>query len=287
VQVLDVKRGQAAGQALKGGLPAPQGMEYLVVKLRVKSTHTDGAEHLVNGCSFHVTGDRRIRHGCGEASVAVADPHLEAKLHAGDQVEGWAAYVVAQGEGNLILVIDEPDNMDETAIRYVALDDGATVGVPPELAEIEPNDLGTQQDSPARRSEKVITEDWELTVLEIVRGDAAWTMVRNANDYNKPPAEGMEYIAAKVHVRYISTIDQVSWVINSHCLRAMGSTGILNDPPMVFGLGPDLSAWLYPAGESEGWVVAQAAQGESGLVLVFQPLLDFNGVNKRFLSLEP
>ena len=43
---------------------------------------------------------------------------------------------------------------------------------------------------------------------EVVRGEDAWTMVQDANEFNNPPANGMEYIAVKIHVRYIGKVEK-------------------------------------------------------------------------------
>jgi hypothetical protein len=43
---------------------------------------------------------------------------------------------------------------------------------------------------------------------------------------------------------------------------------------------------LYPGGEVEGWVVVQAAEGESGVIAIFEPFLDFAGEETRYLALE-
>ena len=48
-------------------------------------------------------------------------------------------------------------------------------------------------------------KDWEASVLETVRGEGAWLMVEDANMFNDPPEEGMEYITVKFRVRHIGT----------------------------------------------------------------------------------
>jgi hypothetical protein len=131
----------------------------------------------------------------------------------------------------------------------------------------------------------VTTEDWELTILEVARGDDAWTMVQEVNQFNDPPEEGMEYVAVKLHVRYISTVDE-STDIDGTYFNSTGSAGVLYDIPSVVDPEPALNAYLFPGGEAEGWVVVQVAEGETGIMLVFEPLWDFSDENKRFISLE-
>jgi hypothetical protein len=288
IQVLDVKRGEDAWKDLQAvsefNEAAPAGMEYLLVKLHMKSTYTDNARHDISGCDFDVTGDQLIEYSCGTVNVDVPQPILEATLSAGGETEGWAAYLVAAGEKDLILIFEEISNFDENATRYIALDNGASIGVPPDLAKIKPNDLGIGQDKPARRTEKLISENWELSINQVVRGDDAWTMVLNANEYNDPPAAGMEYLAVNLHVRSIGTVDRAE-SINASFFSAIGKAGVY-DLPLVLEPSPPLDITLYPGGAYDGWIVLQAPLGETGVMLVFTPSSDAGNENPRYILLE-
>ena len=285
--MLEVVRGDEAWQALQAANqfnePPPDGWEYVLVKIWVKSTATDSEAHSIGSGDFKVTGDRLVRYSSGW--VVEPDPPLDAKLFADGETEGWTAYLVGQGEGSLIFIVDELWSFDDDRFRFIALDEGTSITVAPELHDTEPTDLGIDRASPAPFGETVTTEDWQVTVLEVVRGDGAWQMVQEANQFNDPPAEGMEYVAAKVNVRYISTTDKAE-TIGGSSFKAVGSANTLYDLPLVVDPEPTLDVALFPGGEYEGWVVLQAAQGETGLALVFEPLFDFSGKNRRFLSLE-
>jgi len=104
VQVLEIVRGDEAWQAIQAANqfnePAPEGMEYLLVKLHVKSTYADSDEHSISGSDFKVTGDRLIEYFT--ASVVEPDPQLDAQLFTEGETEGWSSYLIGQGEGNLI-----------------------------------------------------------------------------------------------------------------------------------------------------------------------------------------
>jgi hypothetical protein len=280
-------RGDAAWQAIQAANqfnePAPEGMEYLLVKLHVKNTYTDNEEHSIGGGDFKVTGDRLIEYF--GASVVEPDPQLDARVFSGGEAEGWAAYLISQGEGNLILIVDELLNFSDEGLRFIALDDGATIAVSPDLVNIQATDSGNDRNSPAPRTEKIITEDWEVLILEVIRGDEALNMVQEANQFNEPPDEGMEYIAVKTHVRNISTEDRATQIDGSY-FETTGDANVAYDLPSVVDPAPALDASLFPGGEYEGWIVVQAATGETGIRLIFEPLLDFSGRNKRFISLD-
>jgi hypothetical protein len=288
VQVMEVKRGEEAWSDIQAASEfneaAPEGMEYLLVKVHVKSTQADGDEHSLSSCDFNATGDRLISYMCGMA--VEPDPVLDVTVTTGGEAEGWAAYLVGQDEKNLILVFNEAFTSEENAVRYIALDKGAAIGVSPDLAAITPTDLGRTQDHPAARTDQLTTQDWELSVKDVLRGEEAWTMIQDANPFNDPPAQGMEYIAVNIHVRSIASVDQAESIDGSY-FQSTGSAGVFYDSPPVAGPNPSLDIALFPGGEYEGWIVLQAAKGETGVLLVFKPWLDESDENQRFLRLEP
>lgn len=226
VQVREIVRGDAAWQAIQTANmfndPPSEGMEYLLVKLWVKSKHGDDETHSITGSDFQVTGDHLVRYG--SAGVVEPDPQLDAELYAGGEAEGWVAFSAAEGEGNLILIIAELFSFDEDTFRFLALDEGAAIEVDYDLDLITPTAVGRSRSNPAPLGETVTSEDWQITVLEVVRGTEAWTMVQEANQFNDAPTEGMEYVVVRMRVRYIGTADETVSV-DSNDLKSTGSVG--------------------------------------------------------------
>jgi len=289
VKIIEVKRGADAWQALeaanKFNEPAPEGMEYILVQIQVKSTYTDSDQHTISFWDFGVTGDRLINYTC-RLGIIEPGPELDAQLFTGEETEGWLTYLVAQGESNLILVVDEVLNTNSDARRYVAIDDGASIGVQPELETIQPSTAGIDINSPAPKSEKLISDDWELSITDVIRGEQAWEMVQEANKFNQPPQAGFEYIAVKLQTRFINS-DDTSEFINAWLFTTTGSAGVIYDIPFLAAPAPELNSELFPGGIFEGWIVTQAAIGDTNLTLIFEPLADLSGTNKRYISLEP
>jgi hypothetical protein len=120
----------------------------------------------------------------------------------------------------------------------------------------------------------------------MVRGEAAWSMVQAVNQFNDPPEAGMEYVAVRVRARYIKPEDATGRIYSGD-FKTLGSTSVLHDSPSVVDPEPALDATLYPGGEAEGWIIVQAKVDESDLLLVFDPLFDYDDQNRRFLSLTP
>ena len=290
IQVVEIKKGEEAWKDLLAAnmfnQTAPEGMEYILVKIHAKSTYTDSDAHSIGRCDFEATGDRFINYNCFSALVVNPDPELDAELYSGGEAEGWLAFVVDKGEGNLILVFDEGINFDPDTRRYIALDDGASIQIPSDLANIEPTDAGKDRNASAPMTEKIITDDWEINIIDVIRGEEAWQMVLEANQFNDPPQDGFEYMVVKVHVHNIST-DENPLSMDGMFFKSTGSAGALYDSPILVDPEPQLGASLYPGGETEGWVILQAKIGETDMKLVFDSLFDFGGENKRFISLEP
>lgn len=74
--------------------------------------------------------------------------------------------------------------------------------------------------------------------------------------------------------------------IDGYSFKTTGSANVLHDVPSVVDPEPALDARLFPGGEAEGWIVVQAAVGETGVSLVVEPLFDFSGQGRRFIRLQ-
>ena len=289
IQVLEMKRGVDAWNDIQAANsynePAPEGMEYLMVKIHVKCTYDDSDEHSISGYDFDVTGDKAILYTTSMASVVKPEPELDATLFSGGETEGWSAYLVAQGEGNLMLIFDESWSFDENSKRYIALNPGASITVPSDLNAFMPSELGKSRNSPLPFKDRLVTDDWEIAILEVVRGDSAWTLVQEANSYNDPPSDGYEYIAVKFYVHNIGKEDD-SKSIDGYSFNITGSANILHNYRSVVDPEPMLEISLYPDGEYEGWVVFESIIGETDLMLAFEESWSFDSDDIRYLALD-
>ena len=95
-----------------------------------------------------------------------------------------------------------------------------------------------------------------LTLLEIIRGDRAWQLVRETSMFADPPEPGFEYILAKIKFEYLTgqtpdTIFEVSpvWfnVVSMNGNVYARSIG-LREPE------PSIRCALYPGASHEGWI---------------------------------
>ena len=62
--------------------------------------------------------------------------------------------------------------------------------------------IGTGRSNPVPLGEVGQAGDWEIQVLEVVRGDDAYNRLIEANQFNDPAPQGMEYAVVNVRVKY-------------------------------------------------------------------------------------
>lgn len=147
---------------------------------------------------------------------------------------------------------------------------------PPPTATLEPPTAGTM-DAPVpigvpadvvmRRNDG----DYEatVTVLEAVRGVAAWQMARAAHPTNEPPPDGYEYIVARIDVAYHDgpgALDMGGYYTSTITdNRIIDHADLLWDSPCCFD--PPFEFQLLPGGSAAGWTVFLAAVGDPSPVM--------------------
>ncbi len=282
VQVRELQRGAAAWRSLRAASganqPPREGSEFLLVRLRVTGAHRTSWV----GCKdFRVTGARRTVYFHG--FQLPPEPALEAGgLEPGQTAEGWCVYSIPLTDRSLILMINEPDSRDAAGLRYLALDEGAAVAAEPDAAEIPADSAGESPGEAAPPGQEVVTHDWSVNAVEILRGDAARRLVETANPSNSPPSEGLEFVAVKLHARYRGRAGDPGLLSVSQ-FQTLGEDGRTYAKPIVFDLAPGLDRTLLPGGEHTGWAVFQVAPDDPGAVLRFEPYYPDQG--QRYLAL--
>lgn len=289
ITISNVTRGNDARQAIakanQFNEPPRKGYEYILATMRVQNiSDKPEAQHVSLGSSVRVSGDRNVLYS--SASVVVPTP-LEGELFPGGAVEGQQAFEIPADEHNLMFQLDESFSLDEDAQRFVALDDGARIVPDAALIATQPSEVGTRRDAPARLGETVTTDTWEVTILEVVRGDQAAKLVQEANQFNDPAPADSEYVAVKLRARLIGTQEpDVAQHIDGGYLKITGAKSVIYEKPSVVAPAPELDAYVFPGGTAEGWEVVSIAKGEQKLALIFEPLFSFSDAGVRFLALE-
>jgi len=300
-QVRKVLRGESAWQVIQDDNPEhpapPTGCEYLLIWMEVRCLIDDAQYHDFSITEVYVTGDNLLRYRDVLKDAPMPEFYYR-DIFTGMYMETWIDVLVPVDEGNLLMVFDKTDYMENSdtveTLRYVALEEGAALQISPELAEIAPNDVGIDPSNPAPIGAQVISEDWEITMLKSKRGEDAMTMILDEGPNQKDPEEGLEFIVFKFQLRNISQNDTV-WDLNFHNFVTYVGDADYIATPWVFYYLPSIHTWinegLYPGAAFEGWGLLSIPIGSSDPIAIFNPDLhqggDWTDLNTRYLRLNP
>jgi hypothetical protein len=289
VRVLDSVRGREAWnlmyRANQFNDPAPAGSEYLLVQLAVEAAAP------LDSLYPRLAGERGVLY----ASTGVSPAELPDEFGSGQRVEAWVSFLVAEGEGDLVLMVDTVSSEPDLPPLFLAADEGARREVDPALEQIIPNEVGASHADPAPLGETAVAEDYTLTVLEARRGPAVLEELVARYDAVERPREGYEYALVHLRVRFIGDGRVIGWAnVGSTDVAALSASAA--DPqadaiehPRVYVLPDELTPLdfnLLAGGEAAGWTVLELPIGVEDMALVFSPGFDPAGLNTRYLALE-
>ena len=264
VELLEQLRGAEANARVARANPnnalPTKSTEYVL--LRVRATSTVSKEQFAFSQSdVSLIGSRDIVYR-GYGAVAPS-PRLDSseQVVPGGSVEGWAAYMVGTDEDALVVIFGD---LLGGGARMLSLTPGARLAPDSESPGVAPNNVGADPREPAGIGETAITEDWEIELAELVVGDAAWQRILENYSGSDPPAEGTQYLLARVHARYLGAGDEPQLIADSFFVGLSGELEI--DQPVVLVPDHELFGVLYPGGNTEGWVVLSVPNDDTALI---------------------
>ncbi len=287
VEVLELSRGQDAWQQLKtvsygNNTPPTIGEEYVLLKMRVTHQNEKGTEESLG---ISLTGSAGVRYYSFNSDLSVPIPYLNTtNLAGGESEEGWYAFVIAEEETDLLLLVDEYATYDEP-LTYAALEEGASILVDDTLTIIEPTNRGRSIQEPAPFGSTVINENWELTVMDVIIGDEAWDILLETNRFNDPPTNDVAYVLLKLKVRYIGQGDTPA-DMSGYRLQLLNASGELYDTPSLVEPRPRFDFNMYPGAEAEGWLALAVPKSDPTFMLRFNPEYGEDNPDIRYLSLD-
>ena len=155
-----------------------------------------------------------------------------------------------------------------------AIGEPAAATEPPATAQAV--ESGIHVYAPAPAGSTIITLGWEITIVEVLRGEAALAKLEAASPFNHAPDDpGLEWIVLRIHaVRAGDAGDGMR--IAKAFFSSAGSDETEYDRPKITEISnpePELDAVLQQGEEAEGWITVFAPLGDPGLMLVIQPYL--------------
>ncbi len=135
----------------------------------------------------------------------------------------------------------------------------------------------TSRTSPAtiNQTVTVVNADWyygkqnyDITLLELVSGDAALKMVKEANQFNDAPKDGKEYVLAKFKIK-VNSLEKDTIRINNSMFELFSATGTkYSDFVSVAGLKPAWQTELFQGAEFEGWAYFLVDKGDTPVAVI-------------------
>ncbi|MDR3600487.1 MAG: cell wall-binding repeat-containing protein [Desulfosporosinus sp.] len=96
----------------------------------------------------------------------------------------------------------------------------------------------------------------EVTGEQIIRGAQAWTMIKNANEFNDPPKSGYEYLLAKFKFNLLDIDGGKSLdVVGAWDFNLVSQGGKVYHPVVEVEPDPQLDTTLYKGASNDGWAV--------------------------------
>jgi len=123
-----------------------------------------------------------------------------------------------------------------------------------------------------------------VRIVEVIRGENAAAMVKNANMFNNPAEEGKEYIVVKIAVSALEVEDDKSVNINGYSFSCFSQNNEKYDSSLVVAPQPALDATLYAGGNAEGYVVFKVRQNDPAPKIAYG--LKYDGTGGGWFSLQ-
>lgn len=111
---------------------------------------------------------------------------------------------------------------------------------------------------------------YDIAIIEVLRGDLAWNMIRQANQFNEPAGSEKEYLLVMVRLTYIDGPREDPESVNILNFDLFSGDGRKYDIPFVVEPEPQLDYTLFPgANPVEGWLAWEVEVQDSAPVLRF------------------
>jgi hypothetical protein len=115
--------------------------------------------------------------------------------------------------------------------------------------------------------------DAKITVVQVVRGEKAWEMLKAISTSNPPPKAGFEYLVARVRFEFSArtspshynyTIDETQFTAMKADGTAYAAASIAEEPM------PDLQGTLKPGNSLEGWITLVVPRSDRQPLMLFR-----------------
>jgi hypothetical protein len=160
--------------------------------------------------------------------------------------------------GNGLRMTAQTEIAQTAAARRIAVPIGATVSCTIDVEGVGPSEYGQHE-----------LHDVKITVLEVVRGNKAWELIRAADASNRPLDKGFDYLLARIRFEYSMQGSQgnMPYTLNQGCFILYSADNKEYAAPSIASPKPELIGRDFYSGSSyEGWVPFMAAANDKPLL---------------------
>ena len=144
--------------------------------------------------------------------------------------------------------------------------------------------IGHSRSNPARINTRLTTSFWaagetvdaEVTLIDLRRGDVAWSLIKEASQFNSAPEGNQEYLLAKFRFKILNISGDMAYTLSYYYFDVTSSNGVVYpklplSAKQMFVTAPDeLSGGLYSGATKEGWIAFMIDKSDTA------PLISFN-----------
>ena len=106
----------------------------------------------------------------------------------------------------------------------------------------------------------------DITVLEVIRGEAAWQRVYSWHDYNEMPGTDEEYILVKVRAQAVASKNSAPAEIYDYDFTFVSAQGAEYEYAYAAGIDQELAP-VYEGAAAEGYVVGRIKKDDKPLLV--------------------
>ena len=275
IQVVEFLRGEAAAALVNSGNrqfdPPPAGYEYALAKIFLRCTDLEPRAHSLYVDELYITGSSHI--GFWDLMDGWPAPEfLYEDMYTAEAVEGWIDGLVPLTETNMMVVLDLEAFNEPRITRFFELEPGASIVPSGEMFGQTPNDLGISRDQPASIGDKVVMAEWDITILDALRGEEALAALTKDSPNYQGPEEGDEYLLIKMIAHYFGEADlPVSFYDGYFRTEVDGNTyhGRIRYPMQSDFTW--VNSIIFPGATVEGWGIVSLPEGLTNPVITFRP----------------
>lgn len=155
--------------------------------------------------------------------------------------------------------------------------------LPAQSPEASPNETpGYGRTNPAPLgAEQTIKDDGytiSVKINSVTRGEEAWNMVADANQFNDPPPENMEYMVVNITVTALASETDASMTVYGYSdFTAFSSTNSEYESPILVDPEPALEGDIYEGGSITGNITLSVGKEDPAPKLAFRRNFDGSG----------